>query len=143
MFLLTKINNIMHRGEIMLSQAIRNNSSATDNAKENRNTIFNSLFSSVPKDSLDEFEFVKVLKKECVADLPKIQTAQDKVYNNARKLEQEKNIQVSCEKADNPYDFVENPDEVIVNFPIESVVEMDERLPFFKSITYKLANLYC
>ncbi len=127
----------------MLSQAIRNNSSATDNAKENRNTIFNSLFSSVPKDSLDEFEFVKVLKKECVADLPKIQTAQDKVYNNARKLEQEKNIQVSCEKADNPYDFVENPDEVIVNFPIESVVEMDERLPFFKSITYKLANLYC
>lgn len=143
MFLPTKINNTVHRGEIMLSQAIRNNLSETEKVKENHNTIFNSLFKSVPKDSLDEFEFVKVLKKEGVVELPKVQTAQDKVYNNARKLEQEKNIQVSSDVTDNPYDFVENPDEVIVEFPIVSVVETDEKLPFFKSITYKLANLYC
>jgi len=134
----------MHKGEVMLSQAIRNNLSEMDNQKTNRNKkIFNNLFKSVPKDALDELEFVKVLKKESVIDLPNMQTVQDKVYENARRLEQEKNIQIYSEAVDNPYEFVENPDEVIVEFPIAPVVEMDEKLPFFKSITYKLVNLYC
>ena len=36
--------------------------------------------------------------------------------------------------------IVENPQEVIVEFPIKSTVELTEKLPFFKSISYKLAN---
>ncbi len=36
--------------------------------------------------------------------------------------------------------IVENPSEVIVNFPIISDVKLDEKLPFFKSILYKCAR---
>lgn len=36
--------------------------------------------------------------------------------------------------------IVENPREVTVNFPLVSDVQMEEVLPFFKSIMYKLAN---
>lgn len=36
--------------------------------------------------------------------------------------------------------IVENPKEVVVNFPLTSNVQMEEKLPFFKSIMYKLAN---
>ncbi len=36
--------------------------------------------------------------------------------------------------------IVENPNEVIVNFPIISDIKLEEKLPFFKSILYKCAN---
>jgi len=36
--------------------------------------------------------------------------------------------------------IVENPKEVVVNFPIISDVKLEEKLPFFKSVMYKLAN---
>lgn len=36
--------------------------------------------------------------------------------------------------------IVENPKEVVVNFPIISDVKLDAKLPFFKSVMYKLAN---
>jgi len=36
--------------------------------------------------------------------------------------------------------IVENPNEVVVNFPLLSSVQMTEKLPFFKSVMYKLAN---
>ena len=38
-------------------------------------------------------------------------------------------------------DIVENPDEVIVQFPIVSGIQLDEKLPFFKSIMVKFASL--
>ena len=38
-------------------------------------------------------------------------------------------------------DIVENPDEVIVQFPIVSDIQLDEKLPFFKSIMVKFASL--
>ena len=38
-------------------------------------------------------------------------------------------------------DIVENPDEVIVQFPIVSDIKLDEKLPFFKSIMVKFASL--
>lgn len=37
--------------------------------------------------------------------------------------------------------IVENPAEVVVDFPIASKVQMETKLPFFKSITYKLAHV--
>ncbi len=36
--------------------------------------------------------------------------------------------------------IVENPNEVVVTFPIVSDVKLEEKLPFFKSILYKCAN---
>ena len=36
--------------------------------------------------------------------------------------------------------IVENPNEVIVNFPVISDIKLEEKLPFFKSILYKCAN---
>lgn len=38
-------------------------------------------------------------------------------------------------------DIIENPDEVIVQFPIVSDIQLDEKLPFFKSIMVKFASL--
>lgn len=38
-------------------------------------------------------------------------------------------------------DIVENPEEVIVHFPIISDLKADEKLPFFKSIIMKLTQL--
>lgn len=38
-------------------------------------------------------------------------------------------------------DIVENPDEVIVQFPIVSDIKLDEKLPFFRSIMVKFASL--
>ena len=38
-------------------------------------------------------------------------------------------------------DIVENPDEVIVQFPIVSDIQLTEKLPFFKSIMVKFASL--
>ena len=37
--------------------------------------------------------------------------------------------------------IVENPSEVVVQFPIVSDIKLDEKLPFFKSISLKLASL--
>lgn len=36
--------------------------------------------------------------------------------------------------------IVEDPNEVIVNFPLVSNTAKGEKLPFFKSVMYKLAN---
>ena len=37
--------------------------------------------------------------------------------------------------------IVENPKEVVVQFPIISDIKLDEHLPFFRSISAKLAAL--
>ena len=37
--------------------------------------------------------------------------------------------------------IVENPDELVVQFPIVSDIQLEEKLPFFKSIMVKLANI--
>lgn len=36
--------------------------------------------------------------------------------------------------------IVENPNEVVVTFPLSSSVQLSEKLPFFKSVMCKLAN---
>ncbi|MCM1339363.1 MAG: hypothetical protein NC191_06805 [Muribaculaceae bacterium] len=38
-------------------------------------------------------------------------------------------------------DIVENPNEVVVQFPIVSDIQLEEKLPFFKSVMAKLASI--
>lgn len=38
--------------------------------------------------------------------------------------------------------IVDDPSQLIVKFPIVLDVQPDEKLPFFKSITYKLAKIF-
>jgi hypothetical protein len=38
-------------------------------------------------------------------------------------------------------DIVEDPNEVVVHFPLVSDIVLEEKLPFFKSIALKLASL--
>lgn len=38
-------------------------------------------------------------------------------------------------------DIIENPNEVVVQFPIVSDIQLEEKLPFFKSIMVKFASL--
>ncbi len=52
-----------------------------------------------------------------------------------------KNIDVTEDIELQESDIVENPDEVIVNFPIVSDIQLEEKLPFFKSIMVKFASL--
>ena len=45
------------------------------------------------------------------------------------------------EEDDELYEIVEDPDGVIVQFPVISDIKLEEKLPFFKSISMKLASL--
>lgn len=48
-----------------------------------------------------------------------------------------------CEEPLSDEDYIiENPDELVVPFPIVSNVKLEEKLPFFKSISFKLSNIY-
>jgi hypothetical protein len=62
------------------------------------------------------------------------------VRNKTEEIEKIKEITFEPEELQES-DIVENPDEVIVHFPIVSDIILEEKLPFFKSITMKLANL--
>lgn len=50
--------------------------------------------------------------------------------------------EIGLEHSSNDYEIIENPEETVVKFPIVSGIELTEKLPFFKSITCKLASIY-
>ncbi len=52
------------------------------------------------------------------------------------------NVEDKTEIVDEEIEIVENPEETVVEFPIVLGIELEEKLPFFKSITYKLAQVF-
>jgi len=118
----------------MLAQTIRKNMTTKIDGSSTRNktTKFSSLFQTAPTVKDKDEGMVKVLMK---AGLMKV--AQDDAILDEVSVPQI----FDTEETD---DFiVENPDEVVVSFPLKPVIELDEKLPFFKSITKKLECIYC
>ena len=114
----------------MLAQTVRSNLKDINSLKmRTKATKFSKLFSTAPTVKNDEPEIRQVLAKDGLIEIKE----DDILYDEITKAEIEKDDEIS------EY-IVENPDEVIVEFPILSSVEPEEKLPFFKSISYKLAN---
>jgi len=114
----------------MLARTIRDNLKNINNLKMPlKPRKFSDLFQSVPAGAIENSEDMQFVTS--------IDIKSD-----------EKNSDIDVETCKiEEYDYsnciVENPEEVIVQFPIISDIKLDtnERLPFFRSISLKLASL--
>ena len=117
----------------MLAQTVRNNLKKSTNLRT-KATKFSSLFQTVPVQSREEDSLEEVLAKANLTSYIK------KKETPKNQIEEEKTTETPVDE-DFEY-IVENPKEVIVPFPIVSDINLDEKLPFFKSITFKLNKIY-
>lgn len=117
----------------MLAQTVRNNLKKSTNLRT-KATKFSSLFQTVPVQSREEDSLEEVLAKANLTSYIK------KEETPKNQIEEEKATETPVDE-DFEY-IVENPKEVIVPFPIVSDINLDEKLPFFKSITFKLNKIY-
>ena len=109
----------------MLAQTIRNNLKDINNLKmRTKATKFSSLFQSAPTEieALGK-EFRQVLMKDGLIEVEQ----DDSLFDEIPEYEE--------------ITVIENPNEVVVEFPIISDIQLDEKLPFFKSLSMKLASL--
>ena len=117
----------------MLAQTVRINLKKSTNLRT-KATKFSSLFQTVPVQSREEDSLEEVLAKANLTSYIK------KEETPKNQIEEEKTTETPVDE-DFEY-IVENPKEVIVPFPIVSDINLDEKLPFFKSITFKLNKIY-
>lgn len=117
----------------MLAQTVRNNLKKSTNLRT-KATKFSSLFQTVPVQSKEEDSLEEVLAKANLTSYIK------KEETPKNQIEEEKTTETPVDE-DFEY-IVENPKEVIVPFPIVSDINLDEKLPFFKSIAFKLNKIY-
>ena len=118
----------------MLSKTIRKNLTDINNLKmRTRATKYSSLFSSAPTvHNVPETDYDEEFKKYKVVEI-NVEEDDDSVFEGISST--------TPATLDEITDYIaENPQEVVVEFPLKPVVEMTEKLPFFKSIKYKLAN---
>lgn len=114
----------------MLAQTVRNNLQSTQKLEMRTKTRkFSSLFQSDPTITIEEVPIEEILAQTNLAEYIK--------------KEDEMEIVDAVETSDDEISeyIVENPNEVVVQFPLVPNIELNEKLPFFKSLSLKLANL--
>lgn len=142
----------------MLAQTVRNNLKSIDKLNmRSKTTKFSDLFSTAPTVAMTKSEIRQVLMSDGLKKVAKDDELFDEISLPEEELESE-GISSNIEDIENDCDFdiveepdiddsevaeyiVENPKEVVVQFPIISDIKLDERLPFFRSISAKLAAL--
>lgn len=125
----TAILGKVGRGKSMLAQTVRNNIVTRKNMDlRTKAKKFSSLYQVRPK--LEENSVDSILDKKISAFVKPGMSGKEEIA--LKELEQ----------SSNDYEIIENPEETIVKFPIVSGIELTEKLPFFKSITCKLASIY-
>lgn len=142
----------------MLAQTVRNNLKSIDKLNmRSKTTKFSDLFSTAPTVAMTKSEIRQVLMSDGLKEVAKDDELFDEISLPEEELESE-GISSNIEDIENDYDFdiveepdiddsevaeyiVENPKEVVVQFPIISDIKLDEHLPFFRSISAKLAAL--
>lgn len=142
----------------MLAQTVRNNLKSIDKLNmRSKTTKFSDLFSTAPTVAMTKSEIRQVLMSDGLKEVAKDDELFDEISLPEEELESE-GISSNIEDIENDCDFdiveepdiddsevaeyiVENPKEVVVQFPIISDIKLDERLPFFRSISAKLAAL--
>jgi hypothetical protein len=124
----------------MLAQTIRENLREIQNYKmRNKTTKYSSLFSTNPTVVSKESKFKKLLMKDGLVEI----NEDDELYKNLK--HQEEIVEKISAQTDNDEEeyIVENPDEVVVKFSDFITESTEEKLPFFKSISMKLAQMSC
>ena len=142
----------------MLAQTVRNNLKSIDKLNmRSKTTKFSDLFSTAPTVAMTKSEMRQVLMSDGLKEVAKDDELFDEISLPEEELESE-GISSNIEDIENDCDFdiveepdiddsevaeyiVENPKEVVVQFPIISDIKLDEHLPFFRSISAKLAAL--
>lgn len=142
----------------MLAQTVRNNLKSIDKLNmRSKTTKFSDLFSTAPTVAMTKSEIRQVLMSDGLKEVAKDDELFDEISLPEEELESE-GISSNIEDIENDCDFdiveepdiddsevaeyiVENPKEVVVQFPIISDIKLDEHLPFFRSISVKLAAL--
>lgn len=142
----------------MLAQTVRNNLKSIDKSNmRSKTTKFSDLFSTAPTVAMTKSEIRQVLMSDGLKEVAKDDELFDEISLPEEELESE-GISSNIEDIENDCDFdiveepdiddsevaeyiVENPKEVVVQFPIISDIKLDEHLPFFRSISAKLAAL--
>ncbi len=142
----------------MLAQTVRNNLKSIDKLNmRSKTTKFSDLFSTAPTVAMTKSEIRQVLMSDGLKEVAKDDELFDEISLPEEELESE-GISGNIEDIENDCDFdiveepdiddsevaeyiVENPKEVVVQFPIISDIKLDEHLPFFRSISAKLAAL--
>lgn len=144
----------------MLAQTVRNNLKSIDKLNmRSKTTKFSDLFSTAPTVAMTKSEIRQVLMSDGLKEVAKDDELFDEISLPEEELESE-GISSNIEDIENDCDFdidiveepdiddsevaeyiVENPKEVVVQFPIISDIKLDEHLPFFRSISAKLAAL--
>lgn len=117
----------------MLAQTVRKNITTKKNMDiRTKATRFSDLFQARPK--TEDVSFDELLDNKISAYVK-----QDEEVDAPVVVEQD--IDIEAVPTVDEYEIVENPNEAVVTFPIVGV-ELTEKLPFFKSITCKLASIY-
>lgn len=142
----------------MLAQTVRNNLKSIDKLNmRSKTTKFSDLFSTAPTVAMTKSEIRQVLMSDGLKEVAKDDELFDEISLPEEELESE-GISSNVEDIESDCDFdiveepdiddsevaeyiVENPKEVVVQFPIISDIKLDEHLPFFRSISAKLAAL--
>ncbi len=123
----------------MLAQTVRSNLKDINNLKmRTKTTKFSSLFQSAPTVSVEEVEEVRqVLMKDGLFDVSQ-QEWEEIVVEDEEEATDDFDI---VEEGDELYEIVEDTTQVVVSFPIISDIELEEKLPFFRAVSLKLASL--
>lgn len=142
----------------MLAQTVRNNLKSIDKLNmRSKTTKFSDLFSTAPTVAMTKSEIRQVLMSDGLKEVAKDDELFDEISLPEEELESE-GISSNIEDIEDDCDFdiveepdiddsevaeyiVENPKEVVVQFPIISDIKLGEHLPFFRSISAKLAAL--
>lgn len=142
----------------MLAQTVRNNLKSIDKLNmRSKTTKFSDLFSTAPTVAMTKSEIRQVLMSDGLKEVAKDDELFDEISLPEEELESE-GISSNIEDIESDCDFdiveepdiddsevaeyiVENPKEVVVQFPIISDIKLGEHLPFFRSISAKLAAL--
>ena len=102
------------------------------NVIKNRTIGFRSLMSCDSDVVLSKVEFQKLIAQNSLMENEDDNFVVDEI------IEEGSDIVTAEEIAEY---IVENPNEVVVQFPIISEVKLEEKLPFFRSVVYKLGGI--
>ena len=120
----------------MLAKTVRNN---LTNIKEiqvrSKAAKFSNMFQTEPNAGKKDPGMVQVLMKAGLVSL----SENNRLLKKAS-VPETVNFETVYDSEISEY-IVENPDELIVKFPVKPVIELEEKLPFFKSITAKLNSI--
>lgn len=131
----------------MLAQTVRSNLKDINNLKmRSKTTKFSSLFQTAPTAGVSIPQIKQVLNKDGLVEFDEFDELDlgfEEIIEPEIVSMEDEEIEIVEENSDAEVAeyIVENPNEVVVTFPIISDLQLEERLPFFKSLSLKLANL--